>query len=149
MRNMPLNLEIPYFRKILVGYDGSPLAEKAVDVAIRFGVSEKSLILVLAVARLPEPATSVEVEAVLDDAREHYEQGLKKVVERGKSRGVEVSTDIVVGHPVEQLIHRAEEEQSDLIIVGRRGTSLFHKIMLGSTSERVLRYAHCPVLLVK
>ena len=77
---MPLNFEIPYFRKILVGYDRSPLAEKAVDVAIRFGVCEKASISVLAVARLPEPATSVEVEAILDDARVHYEQGLKQMV---------------------------------------------------------------------
>jgi nucleotide-binding universal stress UspA family protein len=146
---MPLNMEVPYFRKILVGYDGSPLAEKAVDVAIRFGVCEKSAISVLAVARLPEPATSVEVEAVLDDAREHFEIGLKRVAERGKAHGVEIATDIVVGHPAEQLIHRAEVEQADLVIVGRRGTSLFQKIMLGSVSERVLRYAHCPVLLVK
>lgn len=146
---MPLNLDSPYFKKILVGYDGSPTSEKAVDVAIRFGICEKSEVLVLAVARLPEPATSVEVEAVLDDAKEHYEKGLKKIVERAKARDVEVSTDIVVGHPAEQLIRRAEDEHSDLIIVGRRGTSLFQKLMLGSVSERVLRYAHCPVLLVK
>ena len=146
---MPLNLQTPYFQKVLVGYDGSPLAEKAVDVAIRFGVCEKSVISVLAVARLPEPATSVEVEAVLDDAREHFEAGLKRVVERGRTLGIEIATDIVVGHPGEQLIHRAETEHVDLIIVGRRGTSLFQKIMLGSVSERVLRYAHCPVLLVK
>jgi len=146
---MPLNLQEPYFRKILVGYDGSPLAEKAVDLAIRFGLNEKSSISVLAVARLPEPATSVEVEAVLDDAREHFEAGLKGVVARGLVHGVEIATDIVVGHPAEQIIHRAEIEHVDLIIVGRRGTSMFQKIMLGSVSERVLRYAHCPVLLVK
>jgi nucleotide-binding universal stress UspA family protein len=146
---VPSNLEYPHFRKILVGYDGSPLAEKAVDVAIRFGLSEKSAISVLAVARLPEPATSVEVEAILDDAREHFEAGLKRVVERGHAHGVEIATDVVVGHPAEQLIHRAETEHVDLIIVGRRGTSMFQKIMLGSISERVLRYAHCPVLLVK
>ena len=146
---MPLNMQPPYFRKILVGYDGSPLAEKAVDLAIRFGICEKSAISVLAVARLPEPATSVEVEAVLDDAREHFEAGLKLVVERGRAHGVVIATDIVVGHPGEQIIHRAETEHVDLIIVGRRGTSLFQKIMLGSVSERVLRYAHCPVLLVK
>jgi nucleotide-binding universal stress UspA family protein len=146
---MPLNIETPYFRKILVGYDGSPLAEKAVDLAIRFGICQKSAVSVLAVARLPEPATSVELEAVLDDAREHFEIGLKRVVERGQAHGVEIATDIVVGHPGEQIIHRAETEQVDLIIVGRRGTSLFQKMMLGSVSERVLRYAHCPVLLVK
>ena len=146
---MPLNMQTPYFRKILVGYDGSPLAEKAVDLAIRFGICQKSAVSVLAVARLPEPATSVELEAVLDDAREHFEIGLKRVVERGQAHGVEIATDIVVGHPGEQIIHRAETEQVDLIIVGRRGTSLFQKMMLGSVSERVLRYAHCPVLLVK
>jgi nucleotide-binding universal stress UspA family protein len=146
---MPLNMDVPYFGKILVGYDGSPLAEKAVDLAIRFGVCEKSAISVLAVARLPEPATSVELQAVLDDAREHFEVGLKRVVERGQRHGVEITTDIVVGHPGEQLIHRAETEQVDLMIVGRRGTSLFQKMVLGSVSERVLRYAHCPVLLVK
>jgi nucleotide-binding universal stress UspA family protein len=67
----------------------------------------------------------------------------------GAKTGWIVNTGIVVGHPAEQLIHRTETEQADLIIVGRRGTSLFQKIMLGSTSERVLRYAHCPVLLVK
>src|ERR1035438_10363412 len=120
---MPLNLEVPYFRKILVGYDGSPLAEKAVDVAIRFGLNEKSSIFVLAVARLPEPATSVEVEAVLDDAREHFEAGLKGVVERGLAHGVEIATDIVVGHPAEQIIHRAETEHVDLIIRSEEHTS--------------------------
>jgi nucleotide-binding universal stress UspA family protein len=146
---MPLNLEVRYFRKILVGYDGLPLAEKAVDVAIRFSLNEESSISVLAVARLPEPATSVEVEAVLDNAREHFEMGLKRVVERGRALGIGIATETVVGHPAEQLIHRAEAEHVDLIIVGRRGTSLFQKLMLGSVSEHVLRYAYCPVLLVK
>ena len=51
---MPLNLETPYFKKVLVGDDGSVLSEKAVDVAIRFGIREKSSISVLAVARLPD-----------------------------------------------------------------------------------------------
>ena len=146
---MPLNIETPYFRKILVGYDGSPLAEKAVDLAIRFGICQKSAVSVLAVARLPEPATSVELEAVLDDAREHFEIGLKRVVERGQAHGVEIATDIVVGHPGEQIIHRAEADGIDLIIVGRRGRSMISRMMLGSVSERVLRYAHCPVMVVQ
>jgi nucleotide-binding universal stress UspA family protein len=101
------------------------------------------------VARPPEPPTSVELEAALDDAREHFEAGLKKVVERAQAQGVNIETDFAVGHPGEQLIHRAEQDNFDLIIVGRRGTSLFQKMILGSVSERVLRYAHCPVMVVK
>jgi nucleotide-binding universal stress UspA family protein len=72
---MPGRRQNPHFRRILAGYDGSVQAEKAVDVAIYLAESLDATVLVFAVARPPEPATSVEVEAVLDDAREHYEQG--------------------------------------------------------------------------
>ncbi len=137
------------FQKILVGYDGSEQSEKAIDVAITMAQCGDSYVLALAVARPPEPPTSVELEAALDDAREHFEVGLKKVVERAQSHGVTIEADYAVGHPGEQLIHRAEQDHFDLIIVGRRGTSLFKKMILGSTSERVLRYANCPVMVVK
>ena len=137
------------FQKILIGYDGSEQSENAVDAAITLARCLDSYVLALAVARPPEPPTSVELEAALDDAREHYEMGLKKVVERADNQGVKIEVDFAVGHPGEQLIHRAEQDHFDLIIVGRRGTSLFQKMILGSTSERVLRYAHCPVMVVK
>jgi nucleotide-binding universal stress UspA family protein len=36
-----------------------------------------------------------------------------------------------------------------LIVLGRRGMSRFEKMLVGSTSEKVLRYAHCPVMVVR
>jgi nucleotide-binding universal stress UspA family protein len=42
----------------------------------------------------------------------------------------------------------AEREKVQLIIMGRRGKTMFKRWMLGSISERVLRYAHCAVLVV-
>jgi nucleotide-binding universal stress UspA family protein len=138
-----------YFRKILVGYDGSAASERAVDVAISLAQCTDAEILVLAVARPPEPATRVEVEAVLDNAKEHFEEGLSKVRERAKSAEVHLETMIEVGHPAEHLIHQAEINHTELIIVGRRGTSLFEKLLLGSVSERVIRFARCPVMVMK
>jgi nucleotide-binding universal stress UspA family protein len=138
-----------HFRKILVGYDGSEASERAVDVAISLAQCTDAEILVLAIARPPEPATHVEVDAVLDNAREHFEEGFRKVRERAKSAEVNLGTMIEVGHPAEHLIHQAELMHAELIIVGRRGTSLFHKLLLGSVSERVLRFAHCPVMVMK
>jgi len=138
----------PHFRKLLVGYDGSPQSDKAVDVALSLATCIDSSVLIFAVARPPEPSTSVELEAVLDDAREHYEEGLKKAVEKARGQGLEVQTDIAVGHPAEQIIHRAELDGIDLIVLGRRGRSMIARMMLGSVSERVLRYAHCPVMVV-
>ena len=139
----------PHFRKIMIGYDGSAQADKAVDVALSLAESFDCAVLVLAVARPPEPATSVEMEAMLDDAREHYEEGFTKILEKAKGHDVTITTDIAVGHPAEQIVHRAEIDKVDLIILGRRGMSLFEKWLLGSVSERVLRYAHCPVMVIR
>jgi len=133
---------------MLVGYDGSPQSEKAVEVAFSLADCIDSTVLIFAVARPPEPATSVELEAVLDDAREHYEEGFKKILEKARAHDLNVKTDMAVGHPGEQIIHRAEADKIDLIIVGRRGRSMISRMMLGSVSERVLRYAHCPVMVV-
>jgi nucleotide-binding universal stress UspA family protein len=139
----------PHFRKILVGYDGSAQADKATDAAFCLAESLDSKVLIFAVARPPEPPTSVELEAMLDDAREHYEEKFKSLVERARAIDLDVETAIVVGHPVEQILHRAETDHVDLIILGRRGMSRFEKMIVGSTSEKVLRYAHCPVMVVR
>jgi nucleotide-binding universal stress UspA family protein len=137
-----------YFRKLLVGYDGSPESEKAVDVAFSLAKSLDAEILIFAVARPPEPATSVELEAVIDNAKEHFEEGFKKILEKARAHDLKVKTDMAVGHPSEQIIHRAEVDGVDLILLGRRGRSSISRMMLGSVSERALRYAHCPVMVV-
>jgi nucleotide-binding universal stress UspA family protein len=138
-----------HFPSILVGYDGSPQADKAVETAFSLAQDTDSTVLILSVARPPEPPTSVELEAMLDDAREHFEEKFKVFRERATALGLDVKTDVVVGHPVEQIVHRAETDKVDLIILGRRGMSRFEKLIVGSTSEKVLRYAHCPVLVVR
>lgn len=146
---MPGRRQNRHFRKMLVGYDTSAQSEKAVDVALSLAESIDATVLIFAVARPPEPATSVEVEAVLDDAQEHYEQGFVRIRQKAAAQEIMIETAVAVGHPAEQIIHRAEAEKIDLIILGRRGTSMFEKLLLGSISERVLRYAHCPVMVVR
>ena len=114
---------ISWFSRNLVGFDGSPQSEKAVDAAFVLAQTMGSKVLVLAVARPPEPATMVEVDAMIDDARQHFEEHFKGITSRAKELGVELQTSIAVGHPVEQIVHRAEIEHIDLIILGRRGMS--------------------------
>jgi nucleotide-binding universal stress UspA family protein len=137
------------FRKILVGFDGSAQAAKAVETAFSLAQALDGHVILLAVARPPEPATSVELHAMLDDAREHYEQDFVKFRAKAQEQGLELETAIAVGHPAEQIIRRAEADHVDLILLGRRGMSRFEKWILGSISERVLRYAHCPVMVVR
>ena len=137
------------FRKIMVGYDGSTQSEKAAELALSIAGSMDCHVLLFAVARPPEPATSVEVHAVLDDAKEHYEEGFRRIAGIANQKGISMDTEIAVGHPAEQIIHKAETGKIDLVVLGRRGTSMFEKLILGSISERVLRYAHCPVMVVR
>ncbi len=98
----------PYFRKLLVGFDASPQAERAVEVAMQLSQCLDAEIVLFAVAWLPKPATRVEVHAILDDAREHYTAAFEKLASSAKDHGLNMKTEIVVGDPAGQIIHRAE-----------------------------------------
>ena len=136
------------FETILVAYDGSPQSQRVTDLAFSLAEAMWSKVLVFAVTRPPEPGSRVELNAVLEEAREHYEQSFVSLREQAKLTGVELETDIGVGHPAEQIVHRVEQATVSLIVMGRRGMSIFRRWMLGSISERVLRYAHCPVMVI-
>jgi nucleotide-binding universal stress UspA family protein len=136
------------FQRILVAFDASPHAEHALDVALSMAGDMKAKLFVLAVIRPPELAESAEFNAVLDEGRERYESSFVPIRERAKQKGIDLETDVVVGHPAEQILHRADAVQASLIVMGKRSHTILHRWMLGSNSERVLKYAHCPVMIV-
>jgi nucleotide-binding universal stress UspA family protein len=136
------------FQRILVAFDASPHAEHALDVALSMAGDMKAKLYVVAVIRPPEPAESAEFNAVLEDTRERYERCFAPLRERAGQKEIELETDIVVGHPAEQILHRADAIQASLIVLGKRSHTVLHRWMLGSNSERVLKYAHCPVMIV-
>ena len=85
---------------------------------------------------------------MLEDGRERYERSFVPLRERARQKEIEVDTDIVLGHPAEQILHKADTIQASLIVMGKRSHTILHRWMLGSNSERVLRYALCPVMIV-
>jgi len=129
-----------------VGYDGSQESEKAFQVGLSMANALDSRLEILAVIQPGEPATSVSAHDALEHARKHYELALRKIVEAANGHGANVETSIVVGHPADEIIKRAEQSRSDLVVVGRRGTSSFKNLDMGSVSEHVLAHAPCPVL---
>jgi nucleotide-binding universal stress UspA family protein len=135
-------------QRILVAYDGSPHAEHAMNVALSMAGDMKAKLFVVSVIRPPEPAESAEFHAVMDEGREKYEKSYVPIRELAKQKGIELETEVVVGHPAEQIIHMADKMQASVIVMGKRSHSILHRWMIGSNSERVLRYAHCPVMIV-
>ncbi len=136
------------FQRILVAYDASPHAEHAMGVALSMAGDMKAKLFVISVIRPPEPAESAEFHAVVDEGREKYERSFISIRERARQKDIELETEVVVGHPAEQIIHKAESMQASVIVMGKRSHTILHRWMIGSNSERVLRYAHCPVMIV-
>ncbi|HUA92137.1 MAG TPA: universal stress protein [Terracidiphilus sp.] len=135
-------------QRILVAYDGSPHAEHAMNVALSMAGDMKAKLFVISVIRPPEPAESAEFHAVVDEGREKYEKSYIPIRELAKQKDIELETEVVVGHPAEQIIHMADKMQASVIVMGKRSHTILHRWMIGSNSERVLRYAHCPVMIV-
>jgi nucleotide-binding universal stress UspA family protein len=118
------------------------------NVALSMAGDIKAKVFVLSVIRPPEPAESAEFHAVIDEGREKYDKCFIPIRELAKQKAIELETEIVVGHPAEQIIHMADKMQASLIVMGKRSHTILHRWMIGSNSERVLRYAQCPVMIV-
>jgi nucleotide-binding universal stress UspA family protein len=136
-------------KKILVAYDGSQQSKKAfalgVDVASKYGAQ----MIVLSVARPPEPPIAVEAQAVLVHATEYYEAQFKTMKEEAVGAGIEARFEVSAGHPAEQIVQLANEKGIDAIVMGHRGESFLQSWLLGSVAKRVLSYAHCTVIIVR
>jgi len=137
------------FRKVLIGFDGSPAARKALQAALDLAQRYGAAVTALAVVRPPEFAElEAEVNAALAEAQGPLAEAFRWARAEARRAGVSLETRIQAGHPADTLVRVAREEGFDLIVLGRRGLTPVQRWMLGSVSERVLRYAHCPVMVV-
>lgn len=136
-------------RKLLIAYDGSEQARKAFDVGIEIAARFGAEVFIVSVARPPEPADDVETEAIIDSANQYYEQHFAELREAAASVGIAPHFEILVGHPAEQIVHYANENEVDMIVMGHRGKSVIQRWLLGSISKRVLSYAPCTVTIVR
>jgi nucleotide-binding universal stress UspA family protein len=71
------------------------------------------------------------------------------LVERLTKLSVTTLVSIPDAVPAQGILDAAEEHRVDLIVMGSRGRGTFANLLLGSTSERVLRYAKVPVLIAR
>jgi nucleotide-binding universal stress UspA family protein len=136
-------------KTILVAFDGSEQSQKAFDLGLEIAAKFNSKLLVMGIVRLPEPAISVEIDAMLDRGKTHFAEEFALLGEKAKELNVQFETLVEVGHPAEHVLRYAEDNHADMIVMGRRGLNRATRFILGSVSERVMRYAHCPVTVVK
>ncbi len=138
-------------RKILVPTDFSDSASNALqharEYATRFGAE---LILVHVVETLAVGYASdlfpVPMAEVFQEMSGQARAELRKLADELRAQGLTVREHVTQGKPSAEIVRLAEEEGADLIVVGTHGKGVLDHALFGSTTERVVRKAPCPVL---
>jgi nucleotide-binding universal stress UspA family protein len=137
-------------KKILVAYDGSEESEKAYMMGLDLASKYAAEVIVLSVARPPEPPVAVEMEAVIEAATEFYQKRCEVLKNEAARFDIDPHFVINVGHPAEQIVLVADEEKVGMIVMGHRGGGGFlQRWRLGSVARRVMNYAQCTVVIVR
>jgi len=137
------------YRKILVAYDGSPSAQNALSLASQLAREDKSWIKVLAV--VPPYLGDLELIGVSDIKEAITGPGQELLAEARQladHEGVHILTNLEQGEPYEQIVHVAEEEGCDLIVMGRRGKGKVERALIGSVAARVIGHTGKDVLVI-
>ena len=137
--------------KLLIAFDGSEHSYKTFDFALEMSrlCGAAPEITVISVVQPPEPTGIVKMDDLLDSAAKLYEHLFKGLRDKAHKKNLEIKTEVIVGHPANEIIKYAAERKSDMIIVGQRGKSKIENWLLGSVSTRISTYAPCTVTIVK
>jgi len=139
------------FKKILLAYDGSDGAQKALEAGINLAKIHQAELWAMTVQeRLPRYGGTIdEVQEEKEVADERFGKILEQAQARAQEEGLEIKTLRPFGHPAQTIIEVAKEGQFDLILVGHSGLSGVWAKFLGTTAEKVSRHAPCSVLIVR
>ena len=158
--------------KILVGVDGSENSEKALTYALEIAEKFSASVLILNVFQ-PPPEVEYQIGmfqqsstsgysgeqmgyqsnmgSFIKDLRKIHEAVLNGASERAVKLkpALKITSELKEGDASSQIVETAANGQFDLIVLGHRGNSKIEELFLGSTSERVVHQAKCPVLISK
>ncbi len=138
------------FSRILVGCDFSPDADLAFEHALSLAQEFQAELHLAHVIEMP---TYTEFLRPVLDHRQSSSAAIKAFIQGKLDRLVpedarhwcSASTVLLEGQPYEQILNYAEQAAIDLIVLGSRGHGLIDTMLIGSTTDRVIRNASCPV----
>lgn len=142
-----------HIQRILVPIDFSDRSKKALRYAVSFARQFQASIFCLHVLDVPygagEMGIIVEMEAFKKGLDQASKQQMDKLLAKEIPDTVPSDSTICFGTPYREIVRTADAQDVDLIIMGTHGHTGLSRVFLGSTTERVVRHAHCPVLVVR
>lgn len=136
--------------RVLVATDFSETAAIAVGWATDVARHHGAVLHMVHALTLPAPVGEY-VPATADFGQELLSVARAKLngaAEGAREAGLEVELEVPIGLPSQSILRIAETIDADLIVLGTRGLTGFVHLLLGSTAERVVQRARCPVLTV-
>jgi nucleotide-binding universal stress UspA family protein len=137
---------------IVVGTDGSPAADRALEEAIE--IAQRDGAKLHLVTAFPDPAVIRErvtsgATSVQVNLSEVADSVLTRAAERAEEKGIPAETYASESDPAEAILEVAKAQDADLIVVGSRGLSGIQRFLLGSVSSKVSEHAACSVMIVR
>ena len=141
-------------KRILVPTDFSDGARHALRYGFSFAREyEAELLLLHVVESVAAPYASdlfpVPMAEVFQELSAYARGELDKLAADASGKGVSARTQVVQGKPSHEIMRVAREETIDMIVLGTHGKGVLDQAIFGSTTERVVRKAPCPVLTVR
>ena len=142
------------FEKILFATDFSESSEHAFDYAYSLAQKFGSQLTILHVINEPVDLRGFYVPHVsFENLEKEIEEGAEKMMEKFCRTKIKdfsnYKSQIVTGIPYEEIIKKADDDKVSLIVLGTQGRSGIDHLLFGSTAERVVRKANCPVMTVR
>ena len=141
------------YRKVLLATDGSECSMQAARYAIETAAQNQAELLALTVTET-YPLENLPVEELTRKVTELFRRESEEALQKVEDLAVSLDTPVKVhkmmvdGSPAETILKVADEENVDLIVVGASGKHALERFLLGSVSEKVVRHARVPVLVV-
>ena len=139
------------FKKILLAADGSEhslrAAGKAAELAKLAG--DGAVVEIVYVVDFETEKNDVLRNIDQENIKEERQRRLQLTEGKIAAVGVKYKTTIMHGEPGPSLVNYANENNFDVVVLGSRGLNALQEMVLGSVSHKVVKRAHCPVMIVK
>ena len=145
--------EVRTYRKILIAYDGSENAKRAlgrgISLATEQGAALRIVVAVNTVLTVYGPNAPYYPPDYAEQVMKEGKNLLASALDLANESARGVSGSVEDGHPAEIILGLAEREGIDLIVLGRRGISGVERFLMGGVSSSVVNHSKCDVLIVK
>ena len=142
------------FDTILFATDFSENSDHAFDYALTLASRFESRLVIIHVINEPVDLRGFYVPHIsFDTLEKEIEEGAEKMMQKFCRTRIENFTNYqtftVAGIPYEEILRKADEEKASLIVMGTQGRKGIDHFLFGSTAERVVRSASCPVMTIR